>query len=151
VYQQSAAPSLTVIYVNACTLITDTQHVNLDEQLSKFWEFEPIGIRQNCDSVHDMFLEDLTFNGERYEVKLPWKSSHPVLPDSYELSLSRLGSNLRQLRQQPEVLSEYDNVIKDQMERGIVEDIPQVKPAPLGKVHYLPARSVLEDDETYAT
>ena len=63
-------------------------------------------------------------------MKQPRKSSHPVLLGNYELSLSRLGSNLRRLRQQPEVLREYDNMIKDQMERGIVEDIAQVKLAP---------------------
>ena len=45
-YQQSAAPSLTVNYVSAHTLRTDTQYVNLDDQLSKFWELESIGIRQ---------------------------------------------------------------------------------------------------------
>ena len=76
-------------------------------------------------------------------MKQPWKSSQRVLPGNYELSLSRLGSNLRRLRQQPEVLREYDNMIKDQMERGIVEDIAQVKLAPLGKVNYLPHHAVL--------
>ena len=58
--------------------------------------------------------------------------------DNNELSLSRLGGTLRRLRQQPEILCEYDNVIKDQMQREIVEDIPQMNQASLGKVHYLP-------------
>ena len=69
------------------------------------------------------------------------------MPDNYERGLSRLGSNVRRLRQQPEVLSEYDDVIKDQMERGVVEDIPHGKPAPLGKVHYLPHHVILRHDK----
>ena len=143
----SSSPSIAVNYVSTHTLRTDTKYVNLDDQLSNFWEFESIGIKQECDSVHDKFLEGLTFNGERYEVRLTWKSSHPIFPDNYKLSLSRLGGTLRRLRQQPEILCEYDNVIKDQMQRGIVEDIPQMNHASLGKVHYLPHHAVLRRDK----
>ena len=134
----SSFPSITVNYVSTHTLRTDTQYVNLDDQLSNFWELESIGIKQKCDSVHDKFLEGLTFNGERYEVRLPWKSSYPILPDNYELSLSRLGGTLGRLRQQPEIPCEYDNVIKDQIQKETVEDIPQINQASLVKVHYLP-------------
>ena len=93
-------------------------------------------------NVNDKFLEGLTFN-ERYEVRLPWKSSHTILPDNYKLSLSRLGGTLRRLRHQPKILCEYNNVIKDQMQRGIVEYIPQINQASLGKVHYLPHHAFL--------
>ena len=88
-------------------------------------------------------MEELTFNGERYEVKLPWKSSHPVSPDNYELSFRRLGGNLRGVRQHPEVMSEYDNVVREQMERGIIGEISSSNLAPAGKVHYLPYHAVL--------
>lgn len=76
-------------------------------------------------------------------VKLTWKSSHPVLPDTYELSLSRLGSTLRRIRQQPEILREYDKAIKDQMQRGIIEEIPEMQKASLEKVYYLPQQAVM--------
>ena len=143
----SSSLSIAVNYVSTHTLRTDTEYVNLDDQLSNFWELESTGIKQKCDSVLDKFLEGLTFNGERYEVRLPWKSSHLILPDNYELSLSRLRGTLRRLRQQPGILCEYDNVIKDQMQRGIVEDIPQMNQASLGKVHYLPHHAVLRRDK----
>ena len=55
VYQQSAVPSLTVNYICSHSLRTDTQHVNLDDQMSKFWELESTGIRQKCDSVSGRF------------------------------------------------------------------------------------------------
>ena len=45
VYQQGAASSLTVNYVSAHTLRTDIQHVNLDDQLSKFLGLKFIGIK----------------------------------------------------------------------------------------------------------
>ena len=77
----NTAASLAVISCH--TLRTDTQLVDLDEQLTKFWELESIGIEvnsQNCDPVHKKFLEELTFNEDRCRVKLPWKSSYLVLP-----------------------------------------------------------------------
>ena len=46
-----------------------------------------------------------------------WKATHPPLPENYELSLRRLQGLLSRLREKPE----YDSVIKDQIERGIVE------------------------------
>ena len=68
---------------------------------------------------------------------------HTLSCQTTELSFSRLGGTLRRLRQQPEILCEYNNVIKDQMQRGIVEDIPHMNQASLGKVHYLPHHAVL--------
>lgn len=57
----------------------------------------------------------------RYEVELLWKESHPSLPDNYNLSLKRLHGVSRRLNQDPDVLREYDSIIKDQIQRDIVE------------------------------
>lgn len=40
----------------------DTQYVtDLQSTLSSFWELESIGIKQDSDSVHDKFLEDIRY------------------------------------------------------------------------------------------
>ena len=41
--------------------------------------------------MHEKFLEDISFNEDRYKVTLPRKNSHTELPDNYSLSLRRLG------------------------------------------------------------
>ena len=95
----------------------------LDDRLKTFWELESFGVPESDRSVYDKFLETVQFKDGRYEVTLPWKDSHPVLPDNYQLSLHRLQGLLRRLRQDTNVLQEYDSVIKTQIQQGIVESV----------------------------
>jgi len=46
---------------------------------------------------------------------------HDPLPDNRCLSQRRLHSLLKRLSQKPEQLDEYDRVIKDQLDKGIIE------------------------------
>ena len=66
----------------------------LDTQLNKFWEIESLGIEANESSVYDKFVNEISFKDHRYVVNLPWKESHPELPDNFELSCKRLGNLL---------------------------------------------------------
>ena len=82
-----------------------------------------LGIKHDEPTVHEKFIEDITQNGERYEVKLPFKENHPILPDNYQLSKTTLESLLRQLKSKPEVLKHYDQVIQEQLKKNIVEPV----------------------------
>ena len=62
----------------------------LDKQLKSFWELESLGITNPDQSVYDRFGDTVIFEDGRYEVALPWKDPHPILPDNYQLSLKRL-------------------------------------------------------------
>ena len=112
---------------------------SLDTQLKKFWELESLGIVKNESSVYDQFISEITFKDRRYEVRLPWKDSHSELPDNFELSCKRLGNLLSRLQKNPDLLSEYDSVIRDQGVVEIVKD-PFVKTK---RVHYLPHHAVV--------
>ena len=39
----------------------------------------------NEASVHDKVLDTIHKRDSRYEVSLPWKEHHPLLPDNYEV------------------------------------------------------------------
>ena len=62
---------------------------SIREQLSKFWDIESLGLIGN-DSVYDEFKENVVYNGECYQVSLPFKEGHPLLPDNFLLSKQRL-------------------------------------------------------------
>lgn len=79
----------------------------LEAQLNQFWDLESIGILSNESSVYDEFTKNISFDGIRYEVRLPWKETHPDLPDNYDLSCKRLHGLLERLRKNPELLTEY--------------------------------------------
>ena len=110
------------------------------EQLKTFWDLETLGIRDEEKSVYDDFVEEIQFNGERYEAHLPFKKHHPVIPDNHAGSVKRLVSLLRRLQNQPTLLREYDRIIRDQLDNGIIERIPPETEVKVGNVHYLPQR-----------
>ncbi|XP_028412500.1 uncharacterized protein LOC114535337 [Dendronephthya gigantea] len=113
---------------------------SLESNVQKLWSFEGLGISEE-DKVHEEFLDEISFTGSRYSVKLPWKESHKKLPDNYANSLSRMKGQLRRLRKEPALLAEYDSIIRDQVERGIVEPVSALEK--VERVHYLPHQAVI--------
>ena len=97
--------------------------------------------------MYDKFMQQIRFDGQRYEVGLPWKEHHPPLIDHFELSRKRLTSLLKRLRQIPQLLSEYDSIMRDQLEKGIVEVVTQPMLALGDQTHYLPHHGVVRQDK----
>lgn len=119
------------------------ERASLDSEINKLWDLESIGIKSS-DEVHESFENDIEFSGERYSVKLPWKQGHDPLPSNYENSLSRLKGQLKRLRKEPEVLDEYDSIIKEQLNLGIIEKVAELEET--SKTHYLPHHAVIRRD-----
>lgn len=71
-----------------------------------------------------------------------------MLPDNYDLSQKRPIGLLKRLRQNPQILHEYDSVIKDQLNRGIVEIVEQTEVSDDRQVHYIPHHAVIREDKT---
>ena len=51
------------------------------------------------------------------------------------------------LTKEPEILREYDFVIKEQLSRGIVEEVSENNTGKVGEVHYLPHHPVVRNDK----
>jgi len=138
--------TLQVTSSNVAPAHLPTDDVNYD--LKAFWDLESLGIIKPEKTVYSEFIDTISFHDGRYEVHLPWKDPRPVLPDNYETSLKRLNGLLKRLRQEPDILLEYDAVIKDQIKRGIVEVVDTPEPGEEGKVHYLPHHAVIRKDKS---
>ena len=84
--------------MKSTVITTHTLHVGtpeytmetLDDTLWSFWDLKSLGIKDPEQSVFAEFEESIQFRDGRYEVSLPWKDPHPVLPDNYQLCLKRL-------------------------------------------------------------
>ena len=70
------------------------------------------------------------------------------MPDNLELCRRRLDSLLRRLKQNPQLLAEYDSIIRDQMSCGIVEVVNDPSLSEHDRVHYLPHHGVVRQDKT---
>ena len=53
---------------------------------------------------------------------------------------------LTRLKKEAGILREYDSVIKEQLEKGIVEQVPSNECDVIGEVHYLPHHPVVRKD-----
>ena len=95
----------------------------------------------------DAYPEQIRFNGWRYNVNLPWKEHHLPLPDHLNLCRKRLTNLLKRLRQTPQLLDEYNAIIQDQLDKGIVEVVTQPVPAVSDRTHYLPHHGVVPQDK----
>ena len=84
--------------------------------------------------VYVKFSRDVHFNGERYEVSLPLKENHELLPDNFQVSKSRLNSLLHHLKSRPEMLEHYNEVIQDQLDKNIIEVVEEDPALEVGKV-----------------
>jgi hypothetical protein len=132
------------LMTHALTVDTYPQSdVPLEESLRAFWELESLGISTNDKSVYDDFCEHVKFEDGR---SLPWKQPRSDLPNNYHASVRRLNGLLKRLRQDAEVLDEYDRIIKSQIQQGIVEVMPNGNPDVDG-VHYLPHHAVIRRDK----
>ena len=76
---------------------SDIEKIN--DTLKQFWDIE------NVPSPHEapiVRIEDqlalkrvensLTYDNEMYRVSIPWKRNKPILPNNYEMALSRLAN-----------------------------------------------------------
>ena len=131
-----------VLKIEACSA-----EANLDDHLKQFWELESLGVAREETSVYEKFVQQIKYNGQRYEVNLPWKDHHPPLPDHYDLCHKRLTNLLRRLRQTPQLLYDYNAIIQDQVSEGIVEIAAQPSPAANGRIHHLPHHGVVRRDK----
>ncbi|CAC5413978.1 unnamed protein product [Mytilus coruscus] len=90
------------------------------------WNLGSIGITENIEESSDKkameyFKETLKFKNGRYYVKWPWKENTPELPDNRELVLGRLKSCVARMRKKPDLLTKYDTIIQDQIQKATIE------------------------------
>ena len=92
--------------------------------------------------VYDEFKEQLTRSPEGwYETGLPWRGNSPALPTNERGSRRRLESLVTKLKRE-NLTSEYNAIIQDQKQSGIVE--PAESPAK-GVEFYLPHKPVVRE------
>ena len=141
--------SLVVVGKDQCTSKC-TQIDCLVQMLKRFWDNESVGI---CDATAGeqsiLFLPEIQFDGIRYEIKLPWKEDYPSqdIPDRFHLCFNRLKYLQRRLLKTPNILQEYNQIIREQLNQGIIEVIVNPNNTGANHVHYLPHYAVIHQDK----
>ena len=122
-----------------------------EPNLEDFWKLETIGIRKSPtisddDKAISESNKSIKMVNERYRVYWPWREVNPDLPNNYKLVYGRLNSVVKRLRENPEMLKMYNNVIKDQLNNGIIESVDYNSIQ--GKLkHYIPQHTVVKPNK----
>ena len=101
------------------------QHDPLTSELKRFWDYEFLRIQDHGLTLYDKFVNEVEFVKGRYQVRLPFKGDHELLPDNLALCKSRLASLLKRISINPEIASHYDDVIRQQLQQGVIEPVEQ--------------------------
>ena len=121
-------------------LLTQTSHTDYED----FYRLDILGLEDRPEhdqqTVHAEFREQLIRDPEGwYETGLLWKKNHPPLPSNKEGRLLHLDGLYNKLEKM-EVTREYNKVIEQQKEEGIVELDDE---HPKSKEFYLPYKPVV--------
>ena len=129
-----------VLFVNS---EPKSENLDLENKLDRFWDLESIGISENEKHCQDHFIDSIYLNEEnRYETNLPFKENHALLHNNFELSKKRLEVLHTKLKQDPDLLTKYNDIFTSQKESKIIEEAPEN--CEIGKCHYLPHDPVVK-------
>ena len=93
---------------------------------TRFWELESIGILNKEKQPYNYFEENICKNQENpYEVKLPFKENHPLIHDNFQMCKERLLKLHKKVKNDPEVLSQYNEIFEEQRRLGIIETVSE--------------------------
>ena len=76
-----------------------------------------------------------------YQVTWPWNERYPDLPTNHALAMGRLRSFVSKIKRQPELMQKYDNIIQEQVDRGVIEKIDRFIQD--GEKHYLSHHAII--------
>ena len=119
----------------------------LKQELARFWQLDSVGILPGEGSVYEQFLENICMKDGRYQVQLPWKETHPLLLDNYSICVNRLQSLLLHLRKDDNLLHNYNQIIRKQLDLGSIEHVDLSVPKEVNQIHYLPHHSIIQQDK----
>ena len=99
--------------------------VNSNADYEKLCALDILGLADSAtgdqSAVYDEFKKQLVPLLEGwYGTGLPWKANCPPIPNNLEGSLHRLHTLVWKMRKS-DLLDEYDTVIREQLEEGVVE------------------------------
>lgn len=131
--------------VASMPILTSGSDETAENLVKRLWSLEAIGVNDSPletadDQALKLFHESIQIDSEgRYEVQWPWKSQSLRPPDNFSMAFSRLANLAPKLKANPELLQKYQEVLDEQIKRGIIEPAYRVGHGE----HFLPHHPVI--------
>jgi len=98
-----------------------------DQILARFWEIKSSGTlpqEKTADQFTNPYLKSITRQDDgSYVTKFPWKEDHAPLPLNYQVIKRRTRSLVKRLSDTPDLMKIYNQIIKEQENRGFIEKV----------------------------
>ena len=132
----------------------ETSHLNLiksaSEDYNELVSLDVLGIKDEStdqSNIYDEFEEQLERQSDgSYQTGLLWKPVHPDLLTNEARSKARLANSLKKLNRDPEKLQVYDDIIKTQLQEGIVEEVVPSMITDEKKQFFIPHKMVVKEE-----
>ena len=108
------------------------------------WDIESVEVNSKEFEIYQNFENDLKFTGEKYSVKLPFKSMTELVPYNFITSKKRLSSLKHELDCNQKLKEQHNSILQDYEKEGIIEKVNEV--CEPGTLHYLPHRAVVKEN-----
>uniref|UniRef100_A0A146LXE2 Pro-Pol polyprotein n=1 Tax=Lygus hesperus TaxID=30085 RepID=A0A146LXE2_LYGHE len=125
--------------------------ITRDDNIKMLWELETIGVTDSPKVVQDeqiieYFNKTTTYINNRYYVKWPWVEFPPHLSKNFGLAMGRLQSLLKRLDHQQR--RQYNDVLEEQLDKGIIEIVCDPESPASHPIHYLPHHCVIQEQKS---
>ena len=125
-----------------------TDEPGLDEFAQQFLSIEADGIQNDSEQIYtkqeeqflDILQNSINHNGERYEIKLPWKSEI-MLENNFYSALNQVKNLNTRLQRKPLLQEKYNKTLLTDFEKNYVKPLEMQDPQP-DKIWYLPHHPV---------
>ena len=132
-------------YHIGCFEVVESQ----SSEVKKILGFKNVKVSDDDTYVVKCFEETTTFDQGLYDVELPFKDNIDYIGDNYIVAKNRLKSLFNgTFKNNKELFIEYDKIIKEQNNLGILEhldDIDQNKTPEVGAVYYMRHKPVVKE------
>ncbi|KAK6763593.1 hypothetical protein RB195_024060 [Necator americanus] len=124
------------------------------DEWDRYWSLDSSGIEEyggsKCEEkaqvnakIMQYFNDTIEKRHDGYYVRLPFKENCDILPTNKTLAYRRLISAWNKLKSNEDLLHQYHKVFEEQLEKGIIEKVPNTGESPSPLVHYLPHQPVV--------
>ena len=125
-----------------------TDEPELDELVHQFWSIEADGIQKDREQVYtkqeeqflDILKNSINHNGERYEIKLPWKSE-TKLENNFYFALNQVKNLNKRLQRELLLQEKYNKTLLTDLEKNYVKSVEMQDPQP-DRIWYQPHNPV---------
>ena len=138
---------------HVCAIRKRPNNQDLKEAIERFWNIESFGVKPTAKLLTDedqramqIIQSSIRKTVDRFEVGLPWKHEHPILPNNRETAMKRFYGLEKRFEKKPEYASRYENAVDQPWSTINLGHARRLKSeellVPVGRTWYLPYHGV---------